>query len=192
MAYKAKRMEDGRYAIRLDLYRGEKLVEAMILNQSVIKVGTLSSSGLKLHWGKKVSRMHAVIEVNAPGDISVIDLGSRDGTFLNDAKINKAQVNIGDELRFGDVRVVVAPLDRESMKDLQKRAVGISEEALETPASRSPDRMNFTECMDWASDNSVLVHFNKEGVVAGIEGGKKVRGTTFRGAINILRDYSSD
>lgn len=189
MAYKAKKMEEGKYAIRLDLYRGEKLVEAMLLNQPVIKVGTLSSSGLKLDWGKKVSRMHAVMEVNAPDDISVIDLGSRDGTFLNDTKINKARVNIGDELRFGDVRVVVAPLDRESVGDLHKKVMGYSEKDIET---RSPGRMNFNECMDWAAENSVLVHFEKKGVYAWIEDGKKIRGTTFRGAVNVLRDYSSD
>ena len=187
MAYKAKRMEEGKYAIRLDVYRDEKLVESMVFNQSVIKVGTLSSSGLRLDWAEEVSRMHAVMEVNAPDDICVVDLGSRHGTFLNDAKINRGYIKVGDEIRFGDVRVVVSPLDRESMKDLQKKAVGSPEEAL---ASSNPDRMNFTECMDWASDNSVLVHFDKKGVYAWIEGGKKVKGGTFRDAINVLKAYT--
>lgn len=182
MAYKAKRMEQGKHAIRLEIYRGDKLVKSTVFNQSIIKVGTLSSSGLRLDEGDEVSRMHAVLEINSPSDICVVDLGSRHGTFLNDVKVNKANLKIGDELRFGDVRVVVAMLDK-SEDDPEE----------ESPPKRE-ERMSFTECLDYAARNSVLVHFDGAIVWAWTEDteetkGTKIKATSFRGAINTLRAY---
>ncbi len=41
---------------------------------------------------ERVSRMHAIIEVSGPGDVSIIDLGSTKGTFVNGQKVNKAKL----------------------------------------------------------------------------------------------------
>ena len=77
------------------------------LSLSVIKLGKLPSAHLKLD-DETVSRMHAIIEVNGPGDVSIIDLGSTKGTFVNGQKVNKAKLQSGDTIVVGDTRIELA------------------------------------------------------------------------------------
>jgi hypothetical protein len=191
MAYKAKRFEEGRYALRFEIRHGDEHMLTTVLNQPVIKVGNLSSSGLKLEWDDKVSRMHAVIEVHSKEDLSVIDLGSRYGTFVNDEKVNKADVKLGDRMRFGDTIVRVLPADGGWDDEEPPSKSEKPPSKPESPPSK-PDRMNLTECLDWAHKHDVRVHFSSEGVVYAWIDGTKVKGVTLRDAINILRDYSSE
>jgi hypothetical protein len=51
--------------------------------------------------------MHAVIEARSL-EISLIDLGSTRGTFVNGTKINKARLVSGDVISIGDVRIEFA------------------------------------------------------------------------------------
>ncbi len=87
------------------------------LGQTVIKIGKVASAHLKLD-DESVSRMHAIIEVLGT-DISLIDLGSTRGTFVNGTKINKTKLETGDVITVGDtqlelsvaqVAVVAAPM----------------------------------------------------------------------------------
>jgi hypothetical protein len=89
------------------LYKGDQFIREERLTLPVIKVGKLSSSQLRLD-DESVSRMHAVIEVTGPGDISIIDLGSTKGTFVNGQKVNKAKLQSGDQIVVGDTRIEVA------------------------------------------------------------------------------------
>ena len=50
------------------IYKGDNLVRSETLTQPVIKIGKLSSSHLRID-DELVSRMHAVIEVQGPGDV---------------------------------------------------------------------------------------------------------------------------
>ena len=52
--------------------------------------------------------MHAIIEVNGPGDVSIIDLGSTKGTFVNGQKVNKAKLQTGDTIVVGETRIELA------------------------------------------------------------------------------------
>ena len=52
--------------------------------------------------------MHAIIEVNGPGDVSIIDLGSTKGTFVNGQKVNKAKLQSGDTIVVGETRIELA------------------------------------------------------------------------------------
>ena len=219
MPYKAKPIEEGRYALRFDVFEGDRHISSKVLSQPVIKVGKLSSSGIRLE-DDEVSRMHAVIEVNSPDDIYIVDLGSRFGTFLNGVRVNKANLKVGDEIVLGSrARIVIRdPRDKkgnvtgfeppvsppsppspplppslqESM-DSTFRAVAAIRRAFDEPEEKHEqnERMSFTECLDWAEKNEVFVHFARDGVYAWIEGKKKVKGATFRGAICVLRDYCS-
>src|SRR3954462_5366872 len=49
--------------------------------------------------------MHAIIEANGPGDVSIIDLGSTKGTFVNGHKVNKAKLQSGDTILVGETRI---------------------------------------------------------------------------------------
>ena len=88
-------MAGAKIPLTFRIFKGEQLVREETLTQPVIKVGKLSSSHLRLD-DESVSRMHAVIEVTGPGDISIIDLGSTKGTVVNGQKVNKAKLQSGD------------------------------------------------------------------------------------------------
>ncbi len=93
--------------ITFRIYKGDTFVREETLSQPVIKVGKLSSSHLRLD-DDTVSRMHAVIEVTGPGDVSVIDLGSTKGTHVNGQKVNKAKLQSGDQIVVGSTRLEIS------------------------------------------------------------------------------------
>src|SRR5450432_859938 len=99
-------MADANVPIRFEIYKGDNLVREEVLAQDVIKIGKLASSHLRLD-DETVSRMHAVIETTGPNEIHVVDLGSTRGTTVNGERITKARLQTGDEIMFGDCRVVV-------------------------------------------------------------------------------------
>ena len=92
--------------LTFQVYKGEQLIQSLTLTQDIIKVGKLSSSHLRID-DESVSRMHAVIEVTSPTEISIIDLGSAQGTIVNGQKVNKHTLASGDEITLGDIRIAV-------------------------------------------------------------------------------------
>src|SRR5262245_59520809 len=90
--------------LTFQIYKGSQPIRTEKLTQGAIKVGKLASCHLRID-DEAVSRMHAVIEITAPDQIHVVDLGSRSGTFLNGRKIQKEELRSGDELKLGDTRV---------------------------------------------------------------------------------------
>ncbi len=99
-------MADANVPIKFEIYKGDQLVREEVLAQSPIKIGKLASSDLRLD-DETVSRMHGVIEANGPGDVHVVDLGSTRGTTVNGERVTKARLQSGDEVTFGDCRVIV-------------------------------------------------------------------------------------
>lgn len=89
------------------MFQNGKLVREDRLSQSVIKIGKVSSAHLCVD-DDTVSRMHAIIEVSGANDISIIDLGSTRGTFVNGARINKAKLQAGDVIEVGATRLELA------------------------------------------------------------------------------------
>src|SRR5215470_11796313 len=99
-------MADANVPIKFEIFRGDSLVREEVLAQDVIKIGKLASSHLRLD-DETVSRMHAVIETTGPNEIHLVDLGSTRGTTVNGERITKARLQTGDEVMFGDCRVIV-------------------------------------------------------------------------------------
>lgn len=58
-----------------------------------------------------VSRRHAKIRVKQ-AEVTVFDLKSRNGTFVGDRRINSCVITPGQEIRFGDFRLVLIPEDQ--------------------------------------------------------------------------------
>jgi TonB family protein len=92
--------------VKFQIFRGDQVVREEILTEAVIKIGKLASSHLRLD-DESVSRMHAVLEVNGPNEVQLIDLGSTRGTLVNGERIAKASLKSGDQVQFGDVRVAI-------------------------------------------------------------------------------------
>jgi hypothetical protein len=99
--------------LKFQILKGDELIREQVVTEAVIKVGKLASSHLRID-DESVSRMHAVIEINGTDDVQLIDLGSTRGTLVNGEKVTKARLSSGDEITFGDVRVVVTFLEDEA------------------------------------------------------------------------------
>ncbi|MBK7394912.1 MAG: FHA domain-containing protein [Myxococcales bacterium] len=76
------------------------------VTQDIVKIGKDAKSHLKLD-DEAASRMHAVIEVASPEDITLIDLGNEPGTLVNGQRINKTKIKAGDEIRIAETRIVL-------------------------------------------------------------------------------------
>lgn len=57
-----------------------------------------------------VSRRHAVLRSEGPDAVAVADLGSQNGTYINDQPIDVALIHDGDLLTFGRTRLVMSGL----------------------------------------------------------------------------------
>jgi len=94
-------------SVAFSVYDGDALLSTETLSQEIIKIGRLQTSDIRLD-DDKVSRMHAVIEVTAPGEVFIIDLGSASGTLVNGEKINKRKLQTGDQIQVGGCRFETA------------------------------------------------------------------------------------
>lgn len=134
-------MAGGKVPLTFRIFKGEQLVREERLSLSVIKIGKVPSAHLKLD-DETVSRTHAIIEVNGPGDVSIIDLGSTKGTFVNGQKVNKAKLQTGDSIVVGETRIELAiGADAMSAEDVPTRVGMMAAPEVSTPAPRQPTGM---------------------------------------------------
>src|SRR3982750_2372743 len=91
-------------ALTFALYQGETLVRRDTIAQDIVKVGKDPRSHLRVD-DDLASRMHAVIEVAGPNDITLIDLGNEPGTMVNGQRVNKCKVRPGDQIQIGSTMI---------------------------------------------------------------------------------------
>ena len=92
--------------IQFSIQHGDRALGTKDFEQDIIKIGRLATAHLKLD-DPKVSRIHAVVEVSGGRDVSIIDMGSAEGTFVNGEKVNKVRLKDGDTITVGETRLVV-------------------------------------------------------------------------------------
>ena len=103
------------------------------LNQEEFLIGRGTDCDLRLRM-HEVSRHHCIIHVR-PGDVSVLDLGSSNGTYLNGQRVrSQATLHTGDELRLGDA---VFLLDLGDQKSIESKAHDVDSVAV-TRVNRRP------------------------------------------------------
>ncbi len=111
--------------LTLKVFKGEELVATREFERDIIKIGRLSSAQLCLE-DEKVSRIHSVIEVGADGALSIIDMGSVEGTWVNGKRVNKGALAFGDEIRVGGTTIRVEnPATAQSVAALQSAALSL-------------------------------------------------------------------
>ena len=100
-------MANVKIPLTFQIYKGSQLVrtEKLVVTDQ-IRIGKVSSANLKLEE-EGVSRMHAEVSVSGDNQIHIIDLGSQKGTFVNGQKVQKQQLRSGDELKIGDVKLIL-------------------------------------------------------------------------------------
>jgi hypothetical protein len=91
-------------ALTFALYQGDALVRRDTIVQDIVKVGKDPRSHLRVD-DELASRMHAVIEVASPGDITLIDLGNEPGTLVNGQRVNKCKIRPGDQIQIGSTLI---------------------------------------------------------------------------------------
>src|SRR6476661_5739601 len=91
-------------ALTFALYRGDQLVRRDTIAQDIVKVGKDPRSHLRVD-DDLASRMHAVIEVSSPSDITLIDLGNEPGTLVNGQRVNKCKIRPGDQIQIGSTLI---------------------------------------------------------------------------------------
>src|ERR1700733_11025947 len=96
----------GKVALTFALYQGDQLIRRDTIAQDIVKVGKDPRSHLRVD-DELASRMHAVIEVGNPGDITLIDLGNEPGTLVNGQRVNKCKVRPGDQIQIGSTLIVL-------------------------------------------------------------------------------------
>src|SRR5262245_54350119 len=97
-------------ALTFALYQNEALIRRETVTQDIVKVGKDAKSHLRVD-DELASRMHAVIEVASPEDITLIDLGNEPGTMVNGARVNKCKISPGDQLQIGGTKIVLERAD---------------------------------------------------------------------------------
>src|SRR5271156_506691 len=93
-------------ALTFALYQGESLVRRDTIAQDIVKVGKDPRSHLRVD-DELASRMHAVIEVASPTDITLIDLGNEPGTLVNGQRVNKCKIRPSDQIQIGSTLIVL-------------------------------------------------------------------------------------
>src|SRR5947209_12480981 len=91
-------------ALTFALYQGDSLVRRDTIAQDIVKVGKDPRSHLRVD-DDLASRMHAVIEVASPADITLIDLGNEPGTLVNGQRVNKCKIRPGDQVQIGSTLI---------------------------------------------------------------------------------------
>src|SRR5262245_26093668 len=92
--------------LTVTLYQGDPFERRESVTQDIVKVGKDPQSHLRVD-DDLASRMHAVIEVAGPEDITLIDLGNEPGTMVNGARVNKCKLHVGDQIQVGETKIVL-------------------------------------------------------------------------------------
>jgi len=114
----------------------------MFVRDATLVVGRAGAADPRLPYADPyLSRTHFQLDVHPPA-CRVTDLGSRNGTFVNGRRVERAELTDGDVLRAGhsEFRVTVAAGDdpEETLTDLPPAAVGEKAETGPYTPSASP------------------------------------------------------
>src|SRR5512133_305638 len=140
--------------ITLKVFRGDELVRSEQFNREIIKIGRLASAHLCLE-DDKISRIRSVIEVAPDGAISIIDMGSAEGTFVNGKKVSRGALRVGDQITLGGLRIV---LESPDARAALSETAATPNHAVAAPAvaAAAPARANGTHAN--GSTNGKAVH----------------------------------
>lgn len=100
-------------AVRLTIRKGAQPGKSVEVQDGQITIGRDDRCDLTIvDW--KVSRKHALLEIDPNGRAVLRDLKSSNGTFVNGNRVSTTTLTGGEELRFGDTVVVSSAIDAPS------------------------------------------------------------------------------
>ncbi|MEZ4749515.1 MAG: FHA domain-containing protein [Bdellovibrionota bacterium] len=94
------------FPVRLDLLGdgGKVLFTAEFVKEKIV-LGRILSADVRID-DPRVSRIHALIEVRG-NELTITDLASSHGTFVNDKKVIEAKLKVGDRIRLGFAELII-------------------------------------------------------------------------------------
>jgi hypothetical protein len=92
--------------LKFSIYRGDSLIQRIESDRPSVKIGRGSDADLVVD-DSSVSELHAVVNVQDSGNVSVFDLGGEGGTRVRGETISNAPLKSGDAFDIGALRVVV-------------------------------------------------------------------------------------
>lgn len=72
---------------------------------------------------EKISSKHCSFELTRKGEVLFTDLGSTNGSLLNNNSINSTCVKINDQIKIGDTIVRIKP---DLLSPIEKKQIGVS------------------------------------------------------------------
>src|SRR5262249_25187543 len=84
-----------------------------------VALGRDNSNAVQLH-DNEVSRRHAEVRA-APGGFEVVDLGSANGTYVNDHAVERSSLRHGDKVQLGQTVLMFQDGGTAAQRDLRSR-----------------------------------------------------------------------
>lgn len=75
-----------------------------IINKTAVRIGRSNDNDINL-LNDSISLHHAEIHRRRDGTFYIVDLGSTNGIYVNSKKISQGEINSGDEIELGEVRL---------------------------------------------------------------------------------------
>jgi two-component system cell cycle response regulator len=92
-----------------------------------------------------VSRRHAMLERTVEGNVQLVDLESRNGTFVNGDAISRVTLRDGDKLQIGSTTILKLSYQDELEEAMQRN---LYESATRDPLTHAVNRRGFEEALD--------------------------------------------
>lgn len=124
-----------RRRVAILLGSGEGVPRLVVLRDAEIVIGRGEEANVRLS-ARGVSRQHAKIVLAGGDSATVVDLQSRNGTFVNGARIDVSPLREGDEIAIGPVAVLqFTRRDEDELLDVRTQA-GVADLSALTPRQR--------------------------------------------------------
>ena len=91
-----------------------------------------------------VSRQHAMLECTAEGSVHIVDLDSRNGTFVNGEPVSRETLRDGDKIQIGGTTILKFSYQDELDEALQRN---LYESATRDPLTHAVNRRGFEEAL---------------------------------------------
>ena len=108
-------MSNGSRRLRLTVLNGPREGENFDLDRDETVIGRSSDSDVQLAAAEGVSRRHCAVLCRDDGVIFVVDLGSRNGTWVSGERIDgRRRLELGDIITIGAIRIALIGADEET------------------------------------------------------------------------------
>lgn len=92
--------------LHIEILQGGTVMQVVQADQPLVQIGSLASCPVRIQ-DPQVARVHAMIENQGTSGVFLVDLGSIQGTWVNDQPVERTQLQHGDKIRIGNTILVV-------------------------------------------------------------------------------------